>query len=372
MLTLALALAFAMTTPPGDEAEWHTIEVEGRGRLDYALLTPDGFEPDVAAPVLLALPPGNGGRDMVQRGLELYFAEQARRRGWVVVSPAAPEGAPFFSEGALFLPSLLDQLAGKLTVEGGRVHLAGVSSGGRGAFHVAGLAPQRFASLTVLPGVPSENASSAQLAAAGSLPIAFFVGEHDQGWLEASREATQRLHALGSERVSLKVRPGEEHVLDSKLAAEIFDRLDALRETERVRDRTRVQIAKVLDDLHEAASVADEDRYFDQFLPDAIFIGTDASERWTVGQLRAYAAAPFETESAWTYEPLDRHITLAPDGLTAHFYERLMNAKYGETRGSGVLRQRAGRWRIAQYVLSFSVPNEAAPAVVQAIQQGEG
>ena len=38
-------------------------------------------------------------------------------------------------------------------------------------------------------------------------------------------------------------------------------------------------VATVLDDWHQAASVADEARYFGHFAPNGIFMGTDATER---------------------------------------------------------------------------------------------
>ena len=45
----------------------------------------------------------------------------------------------------------------------------------------------------------------------------------------------------------------------------------------------------VLDRFHLAASKAQFNDYFALFTPDAVFIGTDASERWTVEQFKAYA-----------------------------------------------------------------------------------
>lgn len=127
-------------------------------------------------------------------------------------------------------------------------------------------------------------------------------------------------------------------------------------------------IEATLDDLHAAASEADGARYFAHFAPDAFFIGTDAGERWTVAEFKAYAAPHFAKGQGWTYAPVERHVHLAADGRTAWFYERLTHAKYGETRGSGVLVMREGRWRVAQYVLSFAVPNARAGAVVEAIK----
>jgi hypothetical protein len=48
-------------------------------------------------------------------------------------------------------------------------------------------------------------------------------------------------------------------------------------------------INATLNELHDAASKADGARYFRLFTSDAVYIGTDASERWTIGQFRSFA-----------------------------------------------------------------------------------
>lgn len=131
----------------------------------------------------------------------------------------------------------------------------------------------------------------------------------------------------------------------------------------------RSAVGATLDALHDAASKADGARYFALFEADAVFIGTDASERWTLDEFRAYAEPHFEEGRGWTYAVLERHVLVdGSNGRVAWFDERLANAKYGETRGSGVCTLgRDGRWRVAHYVLSFAVPNDAALDVVEAI-----
>lgn len=128
----------------------------------------------------------------------------------------------------------------------------------------------------------------------------------------------------------------------------------------------------VLNDLHEAASRADEDRYFALFEPDGVFLGTDASERWTTAEFREYAHARFATGQGWTYTPTARHIYVSLDGRTAWFDEALHNAKYGECRGTGVLTRRADQWRIAQYNLTVPVPNDLLPSVADMIRAQAG
>jgi len=126
-------------------------------------------------------------------------------------------------------------------------------------------------------------------------------------------------------------------------------------------------VSAMLDDLHLAASEADESRYFGHFEEDAVFLGTDASERWSVEEFRAYAHPHFSAGKGWTYKATERHIRLSPDGRTAWFDERLQNVKYGEVRGSGVLSWN-GRWRVSQYNLSFPIPNKIASDVIEMIR----
>lgn len=127
----------------------------------------------------------------------------------------------------------------------------------------------------------------------------------------------------------------------------------------------------VLDQLHDAASKADGERYFSLFAPDAVFLGTDSTERWPIEEFKTYAMKRFATGTGWTYtlKPGTRYITV--DGNIAWFDELLENAKYGTCRGSGVLRKvdgPAGGWKIAQYNLTLTVPNDVAAEVVKLIR----
>jgi len=124
-------------------------------------------------------------------------------------------------------------------------------------------------------------------------------------------------------------------------------------------------IWSVLDHLHVAASKADFNEYFSCYAPNAIFLGTDGTERWTLEEFKTYTKARFDTGKGWTYTPRDRYIFFSDDGRTAWFDEMLDNAKYGECRGSGVLVYgHDGKWRIAQYNLSKPIPNEKMEQVV--------
>jgi ketosteroid isomerase-like protein len=126
----------------------------------------------------------------------------------------------------------------------------------------------------------------------------------------------------------------------------------------------KCEIAQVLDAFHAAAAAADEEAYFALFAPDAVFLGTDATERWGVAAFRAFAHPHFASGKGWKYVPRGRAITFADDGDVAWFDEMLDHEKYGELRGTGVLVKREGAWKVAQYNLTFTVPNAVAPEVV--------
>ena len=130
------------------------------------------------------------------------------------------------------------------------------------------------------------------------------------------------------------------------------------------------EIGQVLDQLNVASTAADTTAYFSLFTPDARFIGTDATERWSLTEFRAYTEPLFARGRGWTYVARERTVTVAPIPCRciAWFDEVLDNASYGVTRGSGVLRLTDDGWKIEQYVLSFAIPNDKARAVVEVVK----
>lgn len=135
----------------------------------------------------------------------------------------------------------------------------------------------------------------------------------------------------------------------------------------RVEPPREADVAAVLDGWHAAAAAADEERYFGAFTDDAIFMGTDARERWTRDELRAWAKRFFARGKAWSFKAVERHVSFVPGGQTAYFDELLATPNLGPARSSGVLVRAAGGWKIAQYNLSVPIPNEIIDDVVKQI-----
>ena len=119
-------------------------------------------------------------------------------------------------------------------------------------------------------------------------------------------------------------------------------------------------IHAVLDGLHESAAASEMDRYFSHYTNDAVFLGTDASERWTMEEFKAHAGPAFAEGRGWKYSVRDRYLIETGRPGVFGFDEILFNVKLGICRGSGVVVKVDGRWLVQQYVLSMLIPNEIA------------
>lgn len=126
-------------------------------------------------------------------------------------------------------------------------------------------------------------------------------------------------------------------------------------------------INAVLDDFHAAAAAADWQRYFSLMSEQGVFLGTDAGERWPKAEFQRYASQ----SNGWVYHPLERNIDLTPDGNSAWFDELLDSVSYGTSRGTGILIKTSAGWRIAQYHLTFPIPNDLARQITDQIKAFE-
>jgi ketosteroid isomerase-like protein len=138
------------------------------------------------------------------------------------------------------------------------------------------------------------------------------------------------------------------------------------------------EVDAALNDFHDAASNADFDRYFSHFADNAVFLGTDSTERWTTSQFRKYAKSGFE-HGGWTYIPKERHVFLSEDGNVAWFDEKTYSIdkktdskKYGEMRGTGVLIKSGKTWKLVQYSLLKPIPNDLFNSIVGMIEAPKG
>lgn len=124
----------------------------------------------------------------------------------------------------------------------------------------------------------------------------------------------------------------------------------------------------VLDTWHHAASIADFDGFFDVINENGIYLGTDASERWTKTEFEEWARPWFERDSAWDFTVISRNITFSETGTSA-WWDEMLDTQMGTARGSGIAELTASGWKINHYHLALPVPNEKLDAFMQLMQE---
>jgi poly(3-hydroxybutyrate) depolymerase len=195
--------------------------------VDYKVILPTPFDAARAYPTILAFGGGPQTMMMVDTGLNRYWGGEAQRRGYIVVSPAAPGGQMFFENGARIFPEFLDMILREYRVQGGKMHVAGFSNGGISAFHVASLYPRYFWSVTGLPGLLND-ATPAKVDALKPICIYMDVGGNDAGW-RAEMEQQSAMFRQKGYTVEFRVEENQNHVLSlgPEGLKRLFDQLDA-------------------------------------------------------------------------------------------------------------------------------------------------
>ena len=395
MALLGLALGQAATHAAEPMPTEHAADT-ARDIPAYTVTAPAGADTDRAYPVVLLMPPGPQTLEMA-KGMTDSFAPTLARGGWVVISPR-PTIAPgtvgplLFETQSSELAGLVKHLDTWLKPEGGKYYAVGASNGGVSSVRFGLDFPGRTAAVLAFPGAMPPGVSKASVAKLSGVPLRLWVGARDTTqWLDAARFMRESITKYKLDGTVVTVQDNG-HMIKSLTPEKVMDELSNLRAVSRgdidLSDGQR-QVLAVLDELHEAAASALTvgpaafDRYFACFAADGVFIGTDATERWTVGQFKEYAKPLFAAKKGWKYTPKpgSRHVTLSADGRTAWFDEILENAKYGTCRGTGVLTRAAetlskagspaqsdAAWLIAQYHLTMPVPNELAERVSKIIK----
>lgn len=128
-------------------------------------------------------------------------------------------------------------------------------------------------------------------------------------------------------------------------------------------EKEKTEISTMLDAFNVAAAKADYNAYFDYFADESTFIGTDATEIWDKKAFMAWAKPYFDKNKTWDFTSLKRNIHFSKDGKLAWFDE-LLDTQMKICRGSGVVEKINGAWKIRQYVLSMTVPNDIVDKVV--------
>lgn len=127
------------------------------------------------------------------------------------------------------------------------------------------------------------------------------------------------------------------------------------------------KVGEFIDSWHQAAWNADSETYFGMMDEDCIFIGTDLSEVWTKQEFFDWSRPYFDSGQVWKFKGKNRHIYFNEDETIAWFDEEV-HSSAGVWRGSGVLSRESGNWKLKQYVLSMTIPNDLMDKVIKDIK----
>jgi hypothetical protein len=128
------------------------------------------------------------------------------------------------------------------------------------------------------------------------------------------------------------------------------------------------EIDSLINNWHHAAAIADEHSFFGFMTKDAVYIGTDASERWLRDELAEWSKKYFDRSSAWAFTPLSRNITLAPAKNLAWFDE-LLDTQMGTCRSTGIVEKVDEQWKLVHYQLSLTLPNDQLDDFLKLVQK---
>jgi poly(3-hydroxybutyrate) depolymerase len=229
LAVLVAASSLVATQPLHAELIDMTKKVAGT-TIHYKVVLPNGYDPGKAYPGILALGGGPQTMNTVDSILMRNFREEAEKRGYIVVAPAAPEGQLFFEGGARVVPEFLKMILADYKIQGGKFHIAGPSNGGIAAFHVAAANPEYFLSVTAFPGYMWEP-SPARLQAISKMCVFMYVGELDQYmWHDEMKKEAEFLRSRGT-LARYTVEKGQPHRLDTLAGANAGRLFDGFEET---------------------------------------------------------------------------------------------------------------------------------------------
>jgi poly(3-hydroxybutyrate) depolymerase len=201
----------------------------GKVTVNYKVVLPKNYDPAKTYPAILGFGGGPQTMNTVDSVIQRNFRDEAEKRGYIVIVPAAPNGELFFEGGERIIPDFLKQIMADYKIRDGKFHIAGVSNGGISSFHIASVYPQYFLSITAFPGYLWEDTPEHEKAIS-KMCIAMFVGEVDpMGWQPLMQRQTARFRDQGM-HATYTVEKGQPHRIETlagAASARLFDLFDA-------------------------------------------------------------------------------------------------------------------------------------------------
>jgi predicted esterase len=226
-LWLMAAVLLLVSVPATADVLDETMNVGGT-EVHYKVVLPKPYDPGKAYPAVLGFGGGPQTMNVVENVITRNFRDEAEKRGYIVVVPAAPGDQLFFEGGERIFPEFLKRILAEYKIRDNKFHIAGPSNGGISAFHVASLNPDYFLSITAFPGYLWEE-TPAHIQAISKMCVHMFVGELDpMGWQPLMEKQAAEFRAKGM-TATYTVEKGQPHRLDTLAgphAARLFDLFD--------------------------------------------------------------------------------------------------------------------------------------------------
>jgi poly(3-hydroxybutyrate) depolymerase len=196
--------------------------------VDYKVSLPPGYSSDKSYPLVLMFTGGGQALQAAQNSIEQDWQAEADRRGYVVISPAAPGGDLFFQGGDVVFPAFLDMIRKDYRIVG-KIHIAGHSNGGLSAFHIAAKYPAYFSSISAYPGLWQDDPEAAFPSSLRGMCMFMHVGDMDPEW-RAAMEAQARDALADGYRIKITVEKNQTHRLKAaeiNLSKRLFDEIES-------------------------------------------------------------------------------------------------------------------------------------------------
>lgn len=196
-----------------------SVTLDNGTQIPYSFHLPDNYDPQKSYPILIAPGDGTPGSDFSF----FWRGANTAKYGWILVeSPAV-----FQEDRGKKTEALLSALESNFSAEGGKFHAIGWSANSGSVFRKVMSMPDRFHSITGIPGHPS-NRQESELIKLKNIRVHFIVGANDGYWLNQAKSTEAALKEL-EVNVLLDIIPKGGHVLKELRGDGLMEKMERMR-----------------------------------------------------------------------------------------------------------------------------------------------
>ena len=174
----------------------------------FYVFVPSSLNGTHSAPALLLIHGGGGDGP----GMIALWKNFAETNGIILIGPTLPLGGNFETAVAPQLyPMIMDAARGEWKIDGKRMYLFGISAGGYTVFDASMFDSQYFTAGGVFAAVITSDYDWIVQKAARKIPLAIYIGDHDQYFTVAQAQSTRDLLVANGFPVSLTIFPNLDH-----------------------------------------------------------------------------------------------------------------------------------------------------------------